>query len=110
MAVNDKHSLPGYSNATVRVASNLGGGVAGWGDICGAIIGGTMAIGLLIGTNGDEPIPKFDEMRLRERKIRRNGETSDAASCWAVRAAPLRRGQSAAKTSVQWESRTAMSM
>lgn len=69
MAVNDKHSLPGYSDDVVRVASNLGGGVAGWGDICGAIIGGTMAIGLLIGTNGDEPIPKFDEMRLRERKI-----------------------------------------
>ena len=69
MAVNDKRSLPGYSKATVKVASNLGGGVAGWGDLCGAIIGGTMAIGLLIGTNGEEPIPMFDEMRLKERKI-----------------------------------------
>ena len=69
MAVNEKLPLPGYGDVVVRVASNLGGGVAGWGDICGAIIGGTMAIGLLIGTNGDEPITKFDEMRLKERKI-----------------------------------------
>lgn len=69
MAVNEKRHLPGYSNATVRVASNLGGGVAGWGDICGAIIGGAMAVGLLMGTNGDEPIPMFEEMRLKERKI-----------------------------------------
>ncbi len=69
IAVNEKNPLPGFNSAILRMASNLGGGVAGWGDICGALLGGAVAIGLTLGTNGDEPIQKFDEMRLKERKI-----------------------------------------
>jgi C_GCAxxG_C_C family probable redox protein len=69
IVVNEKHPLPGFNGATLRMASNLGGGVAGWGDMCGALLGGAIAIGLVHGTNGDEPIKKFDEMRLKERKI-----------------------------------------
>jgi C_GCAxxG_C_C family probable redox protein len=69
MDVDKKQHLPGYDEAAVRMASNLGGGVAGWGDMCGAIIGGVMVVGLIYGTNGDEPLQKFDEMRLKERKL-----------------------------------------
>jgi C_GCAxxG_C_C family probable redox protein len=69
LMVNEKHPLPGYDLATLRVASNLGGGVAGWGDMCGALIGGAMAVGLIYGTNGDESLQKFDDMRIAERKM-----------------------------------------
>jgi C_GCAxxG_C_C family probable redox protein len=69
IAVNEKNPLPGFNIGILRMASNLGGGVAGWGEICGALLGGALAIGLTLGTSGDEPIQKFDEMRLKERKI-----------------------------------------
>lgn len=67
--VNEKHPLPGFDDAVMRAASNMGGGVAGVGSICGAITGGAMAIGLLMGTEGDETPQRFDEMRTKERKI-----------------------------------------
>ncbi len=69
MIVNGKHPLPGFNASTMRIASNLGGGVAGWGDICGALLGGAMSIGLISGTEGDESPHEFDEKRLRERGI-----------------------------------------
>lgn len=69
LKIHETNPLPGFDDATMRVASNLGGGVAGWGDICGALIGGAMAIGLTYGTTGDETSQKFDEERLKERKI-----------------------------------------
>jgi C_GCAxxG_C_C family probable redox protein len=47
----------------------LGGGVAGYGDICGAIFGGVITIGLINGTAGDETPQVFDELRLKERKM-----------------------------------------
>ncbi|MCX6649961.1 MAG: C-GCAxxG-C-C family protein [Candidatus Bathyarchaeota archaeon] len=69
LKIHEEHPLPGFDDATMRIASNLGGGVAGWGDICGALLGGAMAIGLIYGTDGDETPPTFDEERLKERKI-----------------------------------------
>jgi C_GCAxxG_C_C family probable redox protein len=69
MMVNEKHPLPGFDAAAMRIASNLGGGIAGWGEICGAVTGAAMALGLAYGTDGDETKPTFEEMRARERKI-----------------------------------------
>jgi C_GCAxxG_C_C family probable redox protein len=69
LIVDEKHPLPGLNSAVMKTASNLGGGVAGVGSICGAITGGAMAIGLIMGTEGIEPPQKFDEMRVKERKI-----------------------------------------
>jgi C_GCAxxG_C_C family probable redox protein len=69
MMVNGKCPLPGFNDSTMRIASNLGGGVAGWGDTCGALLGGVMSIGLLYGTEGGESHKEFAEKRLRERKI-----------------------------------------
>jgi C_GCAxxG_C_C family probable redox protein len=69
LIVDEKHPLPGFNSAVMKTASNLGGGVAGVGSICGAITGGAMAIGIIMGTEGIEPAQKFDEMRVKERKI-----------------------------------------
>jgi C_GCAxxG_C_C family probable redox protein len=69
LKIHETNPLPGFEDSTMRVASNLGGGIAGWGDICGALIGGAMVIGLIYGTDGDETLPKFDEERLKVRKI-----------------------------------------
>ena len=69
MIIHEKRPLPGYDKATLRIASNLGGGVAGWGDICGALMGSAIAIGLVHGTNGNESLQIFDDLRLMERKI-----------------------------------------
>ncbi|MDP2900495.1 MAG: C-GCAxxG-C-C family protein [Candidatus Bathyarchaeota archaeon] len=69
MLVNEKHPLPGFDVSTLRIASNFGGGIAGWGEICGAVSGAAMAIGLAYGTDGDEKKTTFDDLRGRERKI-----------------------------------------
>jgi C_GCAxxG_C_C family probable redox protein len=65
MLVNEKIPLPGFSQGVIRAASNLGGGVAGWGNICGAVNGAAMVYGLLLGTNGDESPENF--LRIREK-------------------------------------------
>jgi C_GCAxxG_C_C family probable redox protein len=67
--VNDEINLPGFDDSTMRIASNLGGGVAGWGDICGALLGGAVAIGLVYGTTSSETPQVFDELRMKERKM-----------------------------------------
>ena len=67
--INDKHPLPGFDKNVLKVASNFGGGVAGWGDLCGAAAGVAMAFGLLYGTNGTETLKVYDEMRLNEKRI-----------------------------------------
>ena len=69
LKIQDEHPLPDFDDSTMKIASNLGGGVAGWGDICGAILGGGVAIGLIYGTTGNETTQIFDEKRLKERKM-----------------------------------------
>ncbi len=69
LKINEVYALPGFNESTMRIASNLGGGVAGWGDICGAILGGAISIGLVNGTVGDENTQVFDELRVKERKM-----------------------------------------
>jgi C_GCAxxG_C_C family probable redox protein len=69
MVINEKRSLPGFGEDILRLASNFGGGVAGWGDMCGAAAGAAMAFGLIYGTEGNEPLKIYDEMRLREKQI-----------------------------------------
>lgn len=69
LMINEKHQLPGFDEDVLRVASNFGGGVAGWGDICGAASGAVMAFGLLYGTDGTETLKIYDEKRLREKQI-----------------------------------------
>jgi len=67
--VHEKRPLPGFDDSILRIASNFGGGVAGWGEICGAISGAAMALGLLFGSDGKEFPQVFDEKRKKERML-----------------------------------------
>ena len=66
--VNEQIPLPGFSIDVIRAASNLGGGGAGWGSLCGAVTGGCMVYGLLMGTNGDENPEEFIVIRKKMRE------------------------------------------
>jgi C_GCAxxG_C_C family probable redox protein len=70
--VDQKHELPGFDPPVMELASNFGGGVAGWGTACGAVTGGAMALGLLMGTDGTESSDNFLEKRLKMRELTQN--------------------------------------
>ena len=63
MLINEEIPLNGFNQGVIRAASNLGGGVSGWGSMCGALTGAAMAYGLYMGTNGDETPDDFTETR-----------------------------------------------
>lgn len=65
--VNDEIPLEGFGKGVMRANSNLGGGGAGWGSLCGAVNGGCQVFGLLMGTNGDEPPMEFKAKREKMR-------------------------------------------
>jgi len=67
--INEAHSLPDLGVAAMKIASNLGGGVGGVGEICGAATGGAVAIALVYGTEGNEPKQLFDQRRTREHEL-----------------------------------------
>ena len=71
--VNQKYPLKGYGVGVIRAASNMGGGGAGWGSICGAVSGGVMVYGLAMGTEGEETPEDFvtirEEMRTQTQKF-----------------------------------------
>jgi C_GCAxxG_C_C family probable redox protein len=69
MKINEVKSLPGFDKNVIRIASNMGGGVGGWGDMCGAASGVAMAIGLIYGTEGEETIKIYEEMRARQKAL-----------------------------------------
>ena len=112
LKVTEEHPLPGFGDSTMRLASNLGGGIAGWGDICGAVLGGAIAIGLVHGTGGEETPKVYDERRVNERKITQ-GLIRDFEIRWgscvcrtssAARAVPPRRERNAVRNSERGES------
>lgn len=57
----------------LRSASTLSGGIAGAGEVCGALTGGIMAIGLAYGSGEMTPVPAGEEVKVR------SGEASDRA-------------------------------
>jgi C_GCAxxG_C_C family probable redox protein len=61
--VNQEIHLPGFDIGVMRGASNLGGGVSGWGSICGAVSGAAIVYGLLAGTDGEESPEDFTSIR-----------------------------------------------
>ncbi|MBN2229314.1 MAG: C-GCAxxG-C-C family protein [Candidatus Thorarchaeota archaeon] len=66
--VHRDRPLPGFSDSCMKVASNLGGGVAGFGEICGAVSGAVMSLSLLFGTTGSEQIDEFKAQRTKSRE------------------------------------------
>jgi C_GCAxxG_C_C family probable redox protein len=67
--VDRETSLPGYNDSCMRVASVLGGGFAGCGEVCGAASGAVLCLALLTGTTGDEPVEAFKEKRSYARSL-----------------------------------------
>jgi C_GCAxxG_C_C family probable redox protein len=69
MRIDEAHRLPGFDVNVMRIASNFGGGVAGWGGVCGAVSGAAIALGLVYGTSGYEAEKEFSEKRRRMRAL-----------------------------------------
>ena len=67
--VDRESSLPGFNDSCMRVASVLGGGFAGCGEVCGAASGAVLALALLTGTTGDEPVRNFKKRRSFARSV-----------------------------------------
>jgi C_GCAxxG_C_C family probable redox protein len=67
--IDEARRLQGINPSVMRIASNFGGGVAGWGSICGAVSGAAMALGLVYGTSGDEAEDEFNEKRTKMRAL-----------------------------------------
>ncbi len=67
MKVHEKHPLKGFGVGVIRAASNMGGGGAGWGSMCGAVSGAAMTFGLAMGTEGDESPEDFKAIRAEMR-------------------------------------------
>ena len=67
--VDEEHPISGFGPPIMRIASNFGGGVAGLGNICGALSAGMMALGLIHGTNGNDSKEEFEEKRNKLRDI-----------------------------------------
>jgi len=61
--------LPGFSQSCMRMASILGGGISGFGEVCGAVSGAVLSLGLILGTNGTEDIDEFKEKRTKAREF-----------------------------------------
>jgi C_GCAxxG_C_C family probable redox protein len=69
MKINEGFNIPGFGTPIIRAASNMGGGVSGWGSVCGAVSGAAMALGLIFGTNGDEELEVYKEKREKMRAL-----------------------------------------
>ena len=65
----------------MKIASQLGGGVAGFREICGAASGGVVSLGLLLGTSGEEDVEEFKLKRDSARELV-NGYLQEFADCW----------------------------
>lgn len=69
LQVNDRSPLFDFDVSHMRVASVLGGGIAGCGEVCGAASGGVICIGLMLGSEGNEPKDEFTTRRERARGL-----------------------------------------
>jgi len=65
--IDRESPLPDFDADVMRIASAFGGGVSGWGSVCGAASGAALALGLIYGTDGDEHPDEFQGKRDRLR-------------------------------------------
>ena len=82
--VNEQHPLKGFGVGVIRAASNMGGGGAGWGSMCGAVSGAVMAFGLAMGTEGNETPEEFTANRKQPRWSKRYPHPLSPLQCAAV--------------------------
>lgn len=69
MRIDRENPQPGFDGDVMRIASAFGGGVGGWGSVCGAVSGAAMAFGLIYGTEGNETFDVYQDKRKRLRDI-----------------------------------------
>jgi len=81
IGVNRESPLPGFNPSCMKISSVLGGGVAGFREICGAASGGVVCLGLLLGTTGDEDVEDFKLQRTKSRELI-NAYLQEFTDCW----------------------------
>ncbi|MCK5389628.1 MAG: C_GCAxxG_C_C family protein [Candidatus Thorarchaeota archaeon] len=79
--VNRESPLPGFNSSCMRITSVFGGGIAGYGEVCGAISGAVVSLGLMLGTNGDETVDDFKLKRTQARSVVKEF-LQEFAECW----------------------------
>ena len=65
---NNENPIPDYSDCCMKITSVLGGGIAGTGEVCGAISGSIICLALLLGSNGNESLKDFKSKRSQARE------------------------------------------
>ena len=89
IGVQKNHSVPGCQTSCMKVASVLGGGIAGSGEVCGAASGGVICLGLSGGTNGSETPDVFKDKRGAIRPVVQEF-LQEFEACWgSVRCSDL---------------------
>ena len=63
LGINETKSIPNFGPPCLCIASLFGGGVVGMGELCGAVSGAIMALGLFFGTDGNEAEDEFKMKR-----------------------------------------------
>jgi len=79
--VNRESPLPGFDASCMRISSVLGGGISGFGEVCGAISGAVISLGLILGTNGDEAVDDFKSKRTHARSVVKDF-LQEFTDCW----------------------------
>lgn len=69
IAVNRESPLPDFHPNCMRITSVLGGGIAGFKEVCGAVSGAVVSLGLLLGTDGNEEVEDFNAKRTDARNV-----------------------------------------
>ena len=59
--------MHGDESTHLMIASVLGGGISGCGEVCGAVSGSVICLGLSFGTDGTEDLDRFKSMRENAR-------------------------------------------
>ena len=65
IGINRNSILPGFAPPCMRMASILGGGIGGFREVCGAVSGAVLSLGLILGTDGDEEVEEFKKLRKK---------------------------------------------
>ena len=70
--IHREYPLPGFEANVMRVASLTGAGMGWSGGACGAVVGIATALGLVYGTDGEESLEEFQEIRGRNKELNRS--------------------------------------
>lgn len=81
IGINRESPIPGFNPSCMKIASVLGGGVAGFREICGAVSGGVVSLGLMLGTSGDEEVEDFKLKRTNTRELVK-AYLQEFSDCW----------------------------